>query len=233
MRPKRAQEILLDAAGDAQTVHIPAYGVNLTGDLVVPPDARGLIVFAHGSGSSRLSPRNRQVAAVLNAGGYGTLLFDLLTTNEEAVDAATAHLRFDIELLTRRLVAAIDWTTAQPSASLRLGLFGASTGGAAALEAAVERPDRVKAVVSRGGRPDLALGVLDRVAAPTLLIVGGADTEVIRLNQIALDRLSSEKKMVLVNGATHLFEEPGALDEVSRLALGWFEQFLAVRRQAA
>jgi dienelactone hydrolase len=233
MRPRRAQEILLDAEGDAETVHIPADGVNLTGDLVVPPDARGLIVFAHGSGSSRLSPRNRQVASVLNAGGYGTLLFDLLTPNEEAVDAATGHLRFDIELLTRRLVAAIDWTTAQPSASLRLGLFGASTGGAAALEAAVERPDRVKAVVSRGGRPDLALDVLDRVAAPTLLIVGGADTEVIRLNQIALDRLTGEKKMVLVNGATHLFEEPGALDEVSRLALGWFEEFLAVRRRAA
>ncbi len=204
--------------------------MSLTGDLVVPGSARGLIVFAHGSGSSRTSPRNRHVAAVLNAGGYGTLLFDLLTTNEEAVDAATGHLRFDIELLARRLVAAIDWTTDQPSASLPLGLFGASTGAAAAIEAAVARPDRVKAVVSRGGRPDLAPEALSRVAAPTLLIVGGDDTEVIRLNELALDRLAVEKKMVLVKGATHLFEEPGALDEVARLALGWFEQFLAVRR---
>lgn len=233
MRPKRAQEILLDAEGDIETVPIPVDAVSLTGDLVVPPNARGLVVFAHGSGSSRTSPRNRQVASVLNAGGYGTLLFDLLTRDEEAVDAVTAQLRFDIELLTRRLVAAIDWTAGQRNTSLPLGLFGASTGGAAALEAAAARPDRVQAVVSRGGRPDLALDVLDRVAAPTLLIVGGDDTEVIRLNEIALDRLTSVKKLELVNGATHLFEEPGALDQVARLALGWFEQYLALRRKAA
>jgi putative phosphoribosyl transferase len=233
MRPKRVQDILLDAEGDVETAHIHTDGVTLTGDLVVPSNARGLVVFAHGSGSTRTSPRNRHVARVLNAGGYGTLLFDLLTTNEEAVDAATGHLRFDIDLLARRLVAAIDWTAEQPSVSLPLGLFGASTGAAAALEAAVERGDRVKAVVSRGGRPDLALGALPRVTAPTLLIVGGADTEVIRLNEVALERLTTEKKMVLVNGATHLFEEPGALDDVSRLALGWFEQFLALPRSAA
>jgi dienelactone hydrolase len=233
MRAKRAQEILLHGAErEVETVRIPADGVTLTGDLVVPTSARGLVVFAHGSGSSRTSPRNRQVAAVLNEGGYGTLLFDLLTTSEEAVDAATGHLRFDIDLLARRLVAAIDWTAERPSATLPMGLFGASTGGAAALEAAAERPDRVKAVVSRGGRPDLALEALDRVKAPTLLVVGGADTEVIRLNEIALARLTTEKQLVLVKGATHLFEEPGALDEVARLALGWFERFLAVRRQA-
>ena len=233
MRPKRAEDILLDTEGDVETVHIPADDVSLTGDLVVPANARGLVVFAHGSGSSRTSPRNQHVASVLNAGGYATLLFDLLTTNEEAVDAATGHLRFDIELLTRRLVAAIDWTTEHPAASLPMGLFGASTGAAGALEAAVARPERVKAVVSRGGRPDLALDALARVTAPTLLIVGGADTEVIRLNEIALARLAVDKKMVLVKGATHLFEEPGALDEVSRLALGWFEQYLVVRRRAA
>ena len=232
MRPKRVEDILLDAEGDIETAQIHADGVTLTGDLVVPARARGLIVFAHGSGSSRTSPRNQHVARVLNAGGYGTLLFDLLTSEEEMVDAATGHLRFDIDLLARRLVAAIDWTTDHPSASLPLGLFGASTGAAAALEAAAERGDRVKAVVSRGGRPDLALGALPRVTAPTLLIVGGADTEVIRLNEIALERMTTEKKMVLVKDATHLFEEPGTLDEVSRLALGWFERFLAVRRSA-
>jgi pimeloyl-ACP methyl ester carboxylesterase len=215
-----------------RTVLIPADGVSLTGDVVLPASARGMVIFAHGSGSSRTSTRNRHVASVLNGGGFGTLLFDLLTPNEEMVDASTGHLRFDIGLLARRLVGAIDWSAQQPTASLPLGLFGASTGAAAALEAAVSRADRVTAVVSRGGRPDLAPDALARVKAPTLLIVGGDDTEVIQLNQSALDRLQCRREMVLVPGATHLFEEPGALDEVARLALGWFDQFLAVKKAA-
>jgi dienelactone hydrolase len=215
------------AATAAQTISIPVEGATLTGDLVLPAGARGLVVFAHGSGSSRTSTRNRRVASVLNRGGFGTLLFDLLTRNEEMVDAATGHLRFDIEFLARRLVDTIDWTGQQPSTSLSLGLFGASTGAAAALIAAVQRADRVAAVVSRGGRPDLAPDALPDVTAPTLLIVGGDDTEVIHMNRTALARLRCEKEMVLVPGATHLFEEPGALDEVARLALGWFERHLA------
>jgi putative phosphoribosyl transferase len=215
---------------EAQTLRIPLADAQLTGDLTLPARAHGLVVFAHGSGSSRTSSRNRRVASVLNGGGFGTLLFDLLTPDEEVVDAQTAHLRFDIEFLSRRLVDTIDWTSKQPGASIPLGLFGASTGAAAALNAAVERAHRVAAVVSRGGRPDLAADALRRVAAPTLLIVGGEDTEVIALNQAALARMRCEKELVLVEGATHLFEEPGTLDEVARLALGWFERHLPAPR---
>jgi putative phosphoribosyl transferase len=211
---------------DTQTVQIPVEGASLTGDLVVPAGARGLIVFAHGSGSSRLSSRNRRVARVLNHGGFGTLLFDLLTEREEAVDDITGQLRFDIEFLADRLVEAIDWTAQQPNVHVPLGLFGASTGAAAALMAAVRRADRVAAVVSRGGRPDLASDSLPRVTAPTLLIVGGNDTAVIPLNKEALAFMRCEKEMVLVEGATHLFEEAGALDEVARLALDWFERHI-------
>jgi dienelactone hydrolase len=218
------------AGAEAQTFRIPVTGANLTGDLTLPARAQGLVVFAHGSGSGRTSPRNRRVASVLNGGGFGTLLFDLLTPDEEAVDAQTAHLRFDIAFLSRRLVDTIDWMSKQPGGALPLGLFGASTGAAAALIAAVERGDRVAAVVSRGGRPDLAVDALPRVAAPTLLIVGGDDTEVIALNQAALARMRCEKELVLVEGATHLFEEPGTLDEVARLALGWFERKLSGAR---
>lgn len=210
---------------EPETVVIPVEGASLAGDLVLPAGAHGLVVFAHGSGSSRTSPRNRSVASVLHRGGFGTLLFDLLTQKEEAVDAVTGELRFDIDFLSRRLVDAIDWTGGVRNAG-PLGLFGASTGAAAALMAAVERSNRVSAVVSRGGRPDLASDVLPQVAAPTLLIVGGADTEVIALNRMALELLRSEKAMVLVEHATHLFEEPGALDEVARLALDWFERHL-------
>ena len=218
------------ATAETETVHIPVDGVTLTGDLVTPVAARGMVIFAHGSGSSRTSTRNRRVAGVLHGGGFATLLFDLLTTNEELVDAVTGHLRFDIDLLAQRLVETIDWVSGQSSGSLPLGLFGASTGAAAALSAAVARADRVSAVVSRGGRPDLALEALPHVKAPTLLIVGGSDVEVIPLNRAALDRMVCQRDMVLVNRATHLFEEPGALDEVARLARGWFDRFLIVPR---
>jgi dienelactone hydrolase len=211
---------------ETQTVQIPVEGATLTGDLVLPAGARGLIVFAHGSGSSRLSTRNRRVATVLNHGGFGTLLFDLLTRSEEAADEVTGHLRFDIQLLADRLVHAIEWTTQQPAVHGPLGLFGASTGAAAALIAAVKRADRVAAVVSRGGRPDLAADALPHVTAPTLLIVGGNDTEVIQLNRDAFALMRCEKEVVLVEDATHLFEEPGALDEVARLALSWFDRHL-------
>jgi putative phosphoribosyl transferase len=212
---------------DTQTVQIPVEGATLVGDLVLPAGARGLVVFAHGSGSSRMSSRNRRVATVLNHGGFGTLLFDLLTEREEAVDDVTGRLRFDIPFLAHRLVETLDWISVQPNVHGPLGLFGASTGAAAALIAAVARDKRVAAVVSRGGRPDLAAEALPRVTAPTLLIVGGDDTGVIPLNEEALSLMQCEKEMVLVEGATHLFEEPGALDEVSRLALDWFERHMA------
>jgi putative phosphoribosyl transferase len=199
----------------------------LEGDLVLPENAQGIVVFAHGSGSSRHSPRNRQVAAALNEARIGTLLVDLLTEREEEVDQLTGHLRFDIELLARRLVGIIDWLQENPeTASLPIGLFGASTGAAAALVAAAVRPTVVAAVVSRGGRPDLALGALPLVRAPALLIVGEADSPVIELNRQALDALQTEKRLEIVPGATHLFEEPGALDEVARLAADWFARHL-------
>ncbi|MFO7261117.1 MAG: dienelactone hydrolase family protein [bacterium] len=214
--------------GGEQHVRIPADGAVLDGDLALAAAARGVVVFAHGSGSSRFSPRNRQVAARLQAGGLGTLLMDLLTPEEERIDAATRELRFDIPLLARRLVAAVDWLTQLPeTAMLPIGTFGASTGAAAALIAAAERPEIVRAVVSRGGRPDLAGDALARVHAPTLLIVGELDTTVLELNRQALERLPGTKALEIVPGATHLFEEPGALEQVARLAGEWFEVHLA------
>jgi putative phosphoribosyl transferase len=202
-------------------------GVALAGDLSLPADAHGLVIFAHGSGSSRHSSRNRAVAEVLQHARLGTLLLDLLTEREEVVDATTAEFRFDIRLLADRLVGVLDWAKAHsPTVSLPLGLFGASTGAAAALIAAASRPAIVGAVVSRGGRPDLAEASLDAVTVPTLLIVGGNDDEVIEFNQQAFARLKEPKQLQLVPGATHLFEEPGALDQVSRLARDWFIRHL-------
>ncbi|MBR0683108.1 hydrolase [Roseomonas eburnea] len=197
----------------------------LEGTLVLPPGAAGVVVFAHGSGSSRFSPRNREVAGALQAAGLGTLLFDLLTEGE----AEDRRNVFDIPLLGGRLVAAIDHMAGHGAAGmLPVGLFGASTGAAAALTAAAARPDRVHAVVSRGGRPDLAGGeVLGRLAAPTLLIVGGSDREVLGLNESARAAMRCVSELAVVPGATHLFEEPGALDQVSRLAAAWFLRWLA------
>lgn len=210
-----------------QSVMILAGEAELAGDMSIPEDAVGLVVFAHGSGSSRGSPRNRQVAGVLHQHRLATLLFDLLTAEEATIDDATRHLRFDIGFLGTRLIAATDWLTAQPVATGRaIGYFGASTGAAATLVAAANRPDVVRAVVSRGGRPDLAIPVLGTVRAPTLLIVGSADTEVISLNQRAFRELKSPKELVLVDGATHLFEEPGAMHQVATLAADWFERWL-------
>lgn len=208
-------------------VTIKADGVELEGDLAMPAEtaAAGIVAFAHGSGSSRRSPRNRRVARTLQEAGLATLLFDLLTVDEEAVDMRTAHLRFDIPLLARRLVGATDWLVEEGSRArdLAIGYFGASTGAAAALVAAVERSDRIKAVVSRGGRPDLAGDALPRVRAPTLLIVGSLDEPVIGLNQEAMARMANaERKLEIVQGATHLFEEPGKLDIVAHLAEEWF-----------
>ena len=209
-------------------VQVAVGWVTLEGDLTLPQGARGIVLFAHGSGSSRHSPRNRHVARLLNEGGLATLLVDLLTPEEEAIDLRTAHLRFDIGLLAERLIGTTDWLTEQADTRhLRLGYFGASTGAGAALVAAAERPTIVGAVVSRGGRPDLAGPALTRVRAPTLLIVGGNDAPVIELNQAALALLKTEKRLVIIPGATHLFEEPGALDEVARLAREWFERYLA------
>ena len=185
------------------------------------------MLFAHGSGSSRLSPRNRHVAHILNDAWLATLLVDLLTEDEETIDLRTAHLRFDIGLLAERLVGATDWLTRQPDTRhLPIGYFGASTGAGGALVAAATRPQVVSAIVSRGGRPDLAGPSLANVRAPTLLIVGGQDHVVIQLNRSALDLLHGEKQLVIVPGATHLFEEPGALDEVAQLAREWFERYL-------
>jgi pimeloyl-ACP methyl ester carboxylesterase len=210
-----------------QPVQIDASGVAINGDLSVPADARGLVVFVHGSGSSRHSRRNRAVAEILQQASLATLLLDLLTAEEERVDDVTGELRFDIPFLSNRVIASIDWATVHPPIqALPLGLFGASTGAAAALVAAAERPLAVRAVVSRGGRPDLAGAALDRVTAPTLLIVGGRDDVVLELNRRALARLRGEKQLVVVPNATHLFEEPGALDQVARLATDWFAQHL-------
>ena len=211
-----------------RTVQVTSGLAVLEGDLVVPGNARGAVLFAHGSGSSRRSPRNRQVARQLQREGLATLLLDLLTAEEERVDERTRHLRFDIPLLAERLVGAIDWLGAQADTrGLGIGLFGASTGGGAALVAATERPDAVRAVVSRGGRPDLAGELLSAVRAPTLLIVGGHDDLVIRLNEEARSRMRAPVKLEIVPGATHLFEEPGAMEEVSRLAGEWFVRHLS------
>lgn len=209
------------------SVRIPLAGVRLEGNLNVPTGARGLVIFAHGSGSSRHSPRNRFVATALQEGKLATLLLDLLTPLEEAEDMVSARLRFDIPLLSERVAGATDWAMQNPATrDLHIGYFGASTGAAAALVAAAARPKQVRAVVSRGGRPDLAGRALVEVHAPTLLIVGGRDTVVIALNQEALAQLGVEKSLRIVPGATHLFEEPGALDQVAALAREWFERFL-------
>ena len=211
-----------------QTVRIPVHGAELVGDLSVPSAPIGLVLFAHGSGSGRRSPRNQYVASVLLEHRLATLMFDLLTPDETVIDERTRHLRFDIGFLAQRLAAATDWTATHAAvAHLPIGYFGASTGAAAALVAAASRAERVRAIVSRGGRPDLAMDVLDRVRAPTLLLVGSDDTTVIPLNQRAYRQLRAPKDLVLVPGATHLFEEPGTLEEVARLAASWFERHLA------
>lgn len=198
-------------------------GSKVQGDLVLPDPADGIVLFAHGSGSGRTSPRNRSVASRLQHAGLATLLFDLLTEEEEVTDRQTGHLRFDIDLLAGRLVIATEFLTAEPRLrQLNLGLFGASTGAAAALVAAARLDDRVSAVVSRGGRPDLAGPALERVIAPTLLIVGGSDSVVLDLNRQAAAALRCENSLEVIPGATHLFEEPGALEQVAALAAGWF-----------
>lgn len=214
-------------SGEDRSVKVPAGSVALEGDLRVPAEPCGVVLFAHGSGSSRHSPRNRYVAGVLNQAGLATLLVDLLTGDEEQEDARTRRLRFDIRLLGERLVGAIDWLAQTPETrGLPVGLFGASTGGGAALVTAAEHPDAVRAVVSRGGRPDLAGPALGRVRAPTLLIVGGNDTPVIGMNREAMRQLQVETRLEIVPGASHLFEEPGALEEVARLAAEWFVRYL-------
>jgi len=210
------------------TVALRDAGVAIDADVVVPELARGVVLFAHGSGSSRHSPRNRFVAGELQRAGLATVLADLLTAEEEQLDARTGHLRFDIGLLATRVVALSDWVTHHDQiADLPVGLFGASTGAAAALVAAAQRPDAVAAVVSRGGRPDLAGGHLRAVRQPTLLIVGGRDDVVIELNRQAMGQLAGETRLEIVPGATHLFEEPGALEQVARLARDWFVRYLS------
>jgi dienelactone hydrolase len=206
-----------------QSIEIPAAGVALEADIAVPAAARGLVLFAHGSGSSRHSPRNRYVADQLHQARLATVLVDLLTPQEEQVDSHTGELRFDIGLLSMRLAVLVDWLADQQStAGLGIGLFGASTGAAAALVAAATRPTRVQAVVSRGGRPDLAGAFLPRVRQPTLLIVGERDQAVLELNRRAMQQLGGQARLTLVPGASHLFEEPGALEQVARLARDWF-----------
>jgi putative phosphoribosyl transferase len=209
-------------------VRVVAGDAELHGDLALPHDAGGIVLFAHGSGSSRKSPRNRAVARTLQEAGLATLLLDLLTADEERIDLVTRGLRFDIPLLAERMKGVVDWVSSQPSlARLSIGIFGASTGAAAALIAAADRPRSVRAVVSRGGRPDLARAALERVQAPTLAIVGGRDDQVIELNQAALARMTCKKRIEIVPGATHLFEEPGTLDHVAHLAASWFSRHLA------
>jgi putative phosphoribosyl transferase len=212
-----------------QYVRILSAGVHLEGILSVPEQAKRLVVFVHGSGSSRHSPRNQYVAQTLQEGGLATLLFDLLTPSEEEIDLQTRHLRFDIDLLARRTVGVFEWLARQPDDYISsIGLFGSSTGAAAALIAAAELPDKVGSVVSRGGRPDLAGPALPKVQAPTLLIVGGDDEAVIHLNEQALAQMQpgAEKKLMIVPGASHLFQEPGTLEYAARLATDWFQTHL-------
>jgi putative phosphoribosyl transferase len=230
-RPDHDASVHLDLPfGDddvERTVSIPAGEVSLEGTLGVPERAGGVVLFAHGSGSSRFSPRNRFVARTLRDAHLGTLLLDLLSPAEEEIDEITRHHRFDIPMLAQRLVVAIDWLATQSStATLPVGLFGASTGGGAALVAAAERPRRVAAVVSRGGRPDLAADALPHVEAATLLIVGGRDEVVIAMNQDARARMRSRVELRIVPGATHLFEERGALDQVAARARDWLVEHL-------
>jgi len=223
---KKAETVLTET--HAVTVEGPSFAIQ--GDLGIPAGAVGVVLFAHGSGSSRMSPRNRFVAEVLRSSGLATLLIDLLTFDEEKVDAETGRLRFDIEFLTERLVLATDWLKEESSTKeLQIGYFGASTGSAAALVAATRRPRDIKAIVSRGGRPDLAERALPEVKAPTLLIVGGADLLVLDLNEEALGLLNVEKELAIVPGATHLFEEAGALERVAELAKEWFLRYLGVQ----
>ncbi len=215
------------AAQPGGAVRIPSGALFLSGEMELPSGAHGIVLFAHGSGSSRLSPRNQFVARTLREAGLGTLLFDLLTPDEEAVDERTGHLRFNITLLARRLAEATHWVSAQPATRHHgCGYFGASTGAAAALVAAAELGLRIGAVVSRGGRPDLAGEALPGVVSPTLLIVGERDDVVVELNRNAFEQLRCEKEMRIVPRATHLFEEPGALAEVARLAAAWFQKHL-------
>jgi putative phosphoribosyl transferase len=214
---------------EPRDVRLSLPGAELEGALTLPEEVRGFVLFAHGSGSSRHSPRNRYVAEVLQAAGLGTLLMDLLTRDEDEIDRFTRQFRFDIGLLAERLTGAIDWLERRPETrELPIGLFGASTGAAAALRAAAARPDRVRAVVSRGGRPDLAGEALERVRAPTLLIVGADDTPVIPLNDAARRRMKAPVEMRLVPGASHLFEEPGTLTAASALARDWFVRQLGL-----
>lgn len=208
-------------------VRISAGSVMLSGELQVPNEATGIVLFAHGSGSSRFSPRNQYVARVIREAGVGTLLFDLLTREEEAIDTLTRRVRFDISLLARRLVDVTNWLARHPETSqFRPGYFGSSTGGGAALVAAAALGEKVGAVVSRGGRPDLAGDALPLVKAPTLLVVGGRDYQVIEMNREALTQLRCEKNLEIVPGATHLFEEPGTLAQVAHLAADWFRKYL-------
>jgi pimeloyl-ACP methyl ester carboxylesterase len=214
-----------DAA--TRAVHMPVGGVALEGDLTIPGNAKGLILFVHGSGSSRHSPRNRYVAEVLNEHGFATLLADLLTAEEEVVDRETRHLRFDIPLLAARLEGITKWVENNAALKkLALAYFGASTGAAAALIAAARLPEMVKAVVSRGGRPDLADDLLPLVKAPALLIVGGQDTEVLALNRFALGKLNAQSSLRIIPGATHLFEEPGTLESAAQTAAEWFMEHM-------
>lgn len=216
-----------------QDVVVHADDARLAGIITLPERTSALVLFAHGSGSSRLSPRNRYVATQLNEGGLGTLLFDLLTAKENLIDEQTREIRFDIGLLSRRLIGAIDWANNQPETrGMSLGLFGASTGSAAALNAAAARPTLVEAVVSRGGRPDLA-SQPELVKAPTLLIVGGLDTAVIEMNRKTAQRLSTTHQIEIVPGATHLFEETGTLEQVAQLACRWFRHHLIANRLPA
>jgi len=211
-------------------VQVPVGAVLLEGSLTTPAGAKGIVLFAHGSGSSRFSSRNRFVATVLNEAGLATLLFDLLTAEEHEIDQRTRQLRFDIGLLTERLSGAVAWAREQPATQdLRIGLFGSSTGAAAALATAAEHPEAIAAVVSRGGRPDLAGAALPRVRAPTLLIVGGNDMVVIEMNREAGRALQTEQRLEIVPGASHLFEEPGKLEQAARLACDWFKQYLAAK----
>jgi putative phosphoribosyl transferase len=221
-----------EAVMEHVSVSIPVGGAVLKGDLSVPSAPQGVVLFAHGSGSSRLSPRNQYVAAVLNQHALGTLLIDLLTAEEEREDKFSGHLRFNIELLTDRLVSSMDWLMSPAQGSGQgIGLFGASTGAAAALMAAAQRPNIVKAVVSRGGRPDLAGSTASLVQAPTLLIVGGRDTAVMEMNRDAMALMKCKTELKMVPGATHLFEERGALEQVASLAADWFTTYLAHANQ--
>jgi putative phosphoribosyl transferase len=209
------------------SIRLPVGSEWIQGDFGWPPEPRGVVVFAHGSGSSRHSPRNHFVARALERHGFGTLLIDLLTEREDAIDERTAHIRFDIAMLAERLTTIVDWLRGRAdTATLPIGLFGASTGGGAALVAAAEQPRVIAAVVSRGGRPDLAGAALSRVTAPTLLIVGERDPVVLQLNRDAMKQMRAEVALEIVRGATHLFEEPGTLERVAELAASWFERHL-------